>query len=342
LGLKKDHRITLSDIARESGVSRQVVSAVLNPEKNSNIRYSRETHRRVMDVVKKWGYRPNRTAANLVSNRHGTIGLIVKNTGNIPSHCIQYMLDTAGKYNQILSMESLNSRAGTLPLFLREDCVDGLIIFEDLEENLLKEIERLKIPCLYVNNNMVHSSDSITFNEEGAMEQAVSLLHSKGKKHFAMFLPQSSHYSVQARQEGLKKAIKKRNLAAPCFYTMSNVFYHGEMPSETREIELQALTGFLETHKDIDAIILYSERMVSLCYQALRRTGKQIPRDTAVLGIHFTGSGLGAAPPLSVLRINPRELGEKLIEVINRKIEGEKEEDSPMVLDYELLEKESS
>lgn len=342
MGAKRDHRITLSDIARESGVSRQVVSAILNPDKSSTIRYSQETHLRVMDVVKKSGYRPNRTAANLVSKRHGNIGLIIKNTGNIPSQCIQYMLDAAGKRNQILSMESLNSESTTLPLFLREDCVDGLIIFEDLEDTLLSEIERLKIPCLYVNNNIVNSRDSITFDEEDAMEQAVALLHGKGKKNFAMFLPQSSHYSVHARREGLRKAIKKRNLPAPCFYSMSNIFYRGELPSQAREEELQALNSFLETHNKIDAIILYSERMVSLCYQALRVRGKQIPKDTAVLGIHFTGSGLGAAPPLSILRINPKELGEKLIDIINQKIEREEVQDSPMVLNYELFEKESS
>lgn len=295
-----------------------------------------------MEVVNRSAYRPNRTAANLVSKRHGNIGLIIKNTGNIPSQCIQFMLDAAGERNQILSLESLKSDSKSLPIFLREDCVDGLIVFEDLEEHLLKEIERIGIPCLFVNNNIVHSSDSITFNEYGAMEQAVALLHGKGKKHFAMFLPHSSHYSVQARQEGLKQAIGTRNLPAPLFYSMSNVFYHGELPSDAREKEREGLKAFLEAHRQIDAIILYSERMVSLCYQALRDQGKGIPGDTAVLGIHFTGSGLGAAPPLSVLRINPKELGYKLIEGINRKIEGTEKKETPMVLDYELLEKESS
>jgi len=338
----KETIVTLSDIARKSGVSRQVVSAILNPGNNSNIRYSKKTYDKVMAVVEKSRYRPNRTAANLVSKRHGSIGVIVKNTGNIPGYCIQIMLDKAGEQDQVLSLESLDSGNDELPLFIREDCVDGLIIFEDLPEEHVKEIRRLQIPCIYVNNNMVKDAESITFNEAGAMEQAVEYLISKGRSHLAMFLPQSDHYSVKAREEGLKQALKRRNLPAPQIYQMGNNFYHSQQDLKAREEESDKIEQFLQRNPSIDGIVLYSERMVSLCYRALAHCHKEVPRDVSVMGISFSSAGLGSYPLLTTLRINPKELGTILIDEINKKINREIPSSIPRILNYELQENEST
>ena len=55
-------RVTLADVAREAGVSRNVVSLVLNNRLHPVIRYSEETAARIRETADRLGYRPNRSS----------------------------------------------------------------------------------------------------------------------------------------------------------------------------------------------------------------------------------------------------------------------------------------
>src|SRR5690606_40327750 len=57
---------TLDDLAALSGVSRATVSRVINGGP-----VSEETRRRVLEVLERTGYRPNRAARTLASGRSG-------------------------------------------------------------------------------------------------------------------------------------------------------------------------------------------------------------------------------------------------------------------------------
>ncbi len=70
-------RPTLVDVASRAGVSTAVVSYVVN---NGPRPVAPATRHRVEAAIAELGYRPNRVARTLVSQRSGTIGLIVPNT----------------------------------------------------------------------------------------------------------------------------------------------------------------------------------------------------------------------------------------------------------------------
>ena len=71
------NRPTLAHVASRAGVSTAVVSYVVN---NGPRPVAPATRRRVEAAIAELGYRPNRVARTLVSQRSGTIGLIVPNT----------------------------------------------------------------------------------------------------------------------------------------------------------------------------------------------------------------------------------------------------------------------
>lgn len=68
-------RPTSADVAKLSGVSRSVVSVVLNGS-ITNTRVSEVTRQHVIAVAQELGYRPNRNAQALRSKRSGVIGFI--------------------------------------------------------------------------------------------------------------------------------------------------------------------------------------------------------------------------------------------------------------------------
>ena len=63
---------TLDDLAALSGVSRATVSRVINGGP-----VSEETRRRVLEVLERTGYRPNRAARTLASGRSGVVGVVM-------------------------------------------------------------------------------------------------------------------------------------------------------------------------------------------------------------------------------------------------------------------------
>lgn len=71
-------RVTIRDVARAAGVSRQTVTRAINdmPE------ISAQTRERVMRTVDELGYRPNRFAIDLFKQRTHTIGLLVRTFRN--------------------------------------------------------------------------------------------------------------------------------------------------------------------------------------------------------------------------------------------------------------------
>jgi len=71
-------RITIRDVARQAGVSRQTVSRAINDSPGIDP----ETRRRVLAVARELGYRPSALARGLKTNRTATIGLVVPDVAN--------------------------------------------------------------------------------------------------------------------------------------------------------------------------------------------------------------------------------------------------------------------
>lgn len=77
--LKK--RLTLSDIAQLSGVSKTTASMILNG-KSAAFRIKAETQQKVLEIAKQYGYRANAYAKALQAQRTNVIGLVVPDLMN--------------------------------------------------------------------------------------------------------------------------------------------------------------------------------------------------------------------------------------------------------------------
>jgi LacI family transcriptional regulator, galactose operon repressor len=71
-------RVTISDVAREAGVSLMTVSRVINDKGEISL----STRQHVLDVIERLGYRPSGIARGLATQRTGNLGLIVPDIAN--------------------------------------------------------------------------------------------------------------------------------------------------------------------------------------------------------------------------------------------------------------------
>ena len=93
-------RVTMSDAAREAGVSLMTVSRVVNDKGE----VSASTRQRVLDVIERLGYRPSGIARGLATQRTRTLGLVVPDIAN------PFFSDVArGAEHAIVSMNAQRS-----------------------------------------------------------------------------------------------------------------------------------------------------------------------------------------------------------------------------------------
>ena len=74
----KENKLSIKDIARLAGVSVATVSRVIN----QNGRFSKETERKVLDIIEQYNYRPNELARGLRVHKAQVIGVIVPDITN--------------------------------------------------------------------------------------------------------------------------------------------------------------------------------------------------------------------------------------------------------------------
>lgn len=125
------NRVTLDHIARHVGVSKTLVSLVLNG-KAQHYGISRQTCDRVFAAVKELNYRPNQTARSLRTGKTGTIGLVVSDISNVfyaqLARQFEDLVATSGYSVIICSTDEDVEKEQHLITMLRNRQVDGLVV----------------------------------------------------------------------------------------------------------------------------------------------------------------------------------------------------------------------
>ncbi|WP_259372343.1 LacI family DNA-binding transcriptional regulator [Neomoorella thermoacetica] len=142
----------ISDVARRAGVSRTMVSRVLNGKDDVN----EETRRRVLEAIKELNYRPSALARSLVKQKTDTIGVILSDiTDPFFSLIIQGVEDVAHKFGYGIVYASMRwdpQIKHNYVSFLRNGRVDGLLMMGHTvgNEDYVREMVEDKFPLVLV------------------------------------------------------------------------------------------------------------------------------------------------------------------------------------------------
>ncbi len=128
---------TSLDVARRAGVSRALVSGVLN-DTMSTMRVSPATRQRVLDAAAELGYTPNPVARALRRQRSNVIGFLPRTSRQTPyEHPVPFLLgihiarEAMKRGYHILEASAAppsERQSGDVARFLRERRVDGVIL----------------------------------------------------------------------------------------------------------------------------------------------------------------------------------------------------------------------
>lgn len=177
--LKK--RVTIYQVAKESGYSLATVSRVINNKDN----VTEETKKRVNEVIEKLGYKPSAIAQGLAKSKTTNVGIV------IPSSLYTYvasmlsgMLETAKiyGYQTTLFVTSQNhEEASEVVERVISSNVDGAVIFDDqLSEEDINKLANYSIPVAVIGREIEGTNvASIPLDYTGSIREIV-------QNHFAL------------------------------------------------------------------------------------------------------------------------------------------------------------
>src|ERR1700693_4984465 len=213
---KPSKAASISDVARESGVSIFTVSAVVN----NKAHVGKNLRQRVENAIRKLNYRPNLIARSLIKQKTQTIGMIVPDIANpfFPM-VVRGAEDAAQKhgYNLLLcnSDDNLEKEGQAVELLLSKR-VDGILLTKAAEEfrpPLRQMIKEVKIPFVLVMRTYPKlTSDAVITDDYQGAHDAVSHLARSGRRRIGLISGPLKVSNAVARWQGFHDSFKAMSL----------------------------------------------------------------------------------------------------------------------------------
>lgn len=274
-------KIVLNDIAVSLGVSKALVSMVLNNQGDKN-GISKPTQERVWQRARDLNYIPNHIARGLRLGKSMMIGLIVPDIANVFfSRIARRIEDIANKagYNLIISSSDENTeRELQLIRKFTERQVDGLIVASTQPDKTeLTQLKRDGFPVVLIDRSLgIKDMDYIGVDNSEGSFSAINHLIGEGYRKIALLKPGPSHLqNLHDREKGYRKALQQAGINI-------NEQFIREIPfidlEERAYVELTELVN-----QGIEAIFTTNNRLAVATLQFARRQGLTIPNDLALV-----------------------------------------------------------
>lgn len=329
-------RATIEDVAELAGVSRQTVSRAINNKPEINA----ETRERVMQAVVTLGYRPNRIAQSMVTNRTHSIGLLIADITNpfFPevTRGIQDIAQ-ASSYNVFvcncddqadLEIQELHSLAA--------QGVDGIIVFShNASDNQVYQFAKSYAPLVFVNRQLQHQNLSVLMinNFHGA-ELAAARFLELGRTNIGMVTNNSSSYKTSRRLQGFRQYLKSQNIPLPEERIIS--------ADTNLEGGYSATCELLEKFPTTNAVFAYNDLMAIGAMRACQEKGRRIPQDVAIIGFDDIQFSRMITPALTTVRVDKYAVGKMAVTRLMEMIADPSAEYAPLELQLELVLRETA
>lgn len=329
--------ITMRDIAEKAGVSVNTVSRVLNNKTD----ISKQTRENVLKIAKELGYIKNITASSLRNNQTKIVGVILEDITNLFfAEVMKGMEAAARKYGyQLLLMntqtDAKKQREAIQTLLERR--VEGILITPT--EDGLSDFERLShinVPVVIVGRHIERLQlDEIHSDEVKGGYLATKHLLSKGRKKILLINSIPENSAARMREEGYRKALREANVHLPEDYIIVS-------SEPNMEAGYHAVFKAIEKKLDFDGIFCYNDMFAFGAMRALEELGKRVPQDVAVVGYDDVAFASYYRPALTTIRINKFGMGFEAFKLLLQKLSGRRKKSKRVVLDVELIARESA
>jgi len=328
----------MRDVAERAEVSIKTVSRVVNDQGE----ISESTRQKVLEVIAELGYRPNLLARGLVTQRTNIVGLLIADITNpFFSEVARGVQDVARAEGYNVFLANSDSRPDDEHKVLRsmlDHAVDGIILFPSPAiDQAIGELASQGQPFVSVNHlvSQPHVGLVSTDLRKGS-QLAVDHLAAKGHSHIGML---AGPNLATLGNRGLRLQSFQASLTAhglpqnPDYIRASEGSYEGG---------LAATLALLADHPQITAIYAYNDLLAVGALRACRQLGRRVPEDCAIIGFDDILLASLVSPALTTVRIDKSVLGQQAMYQLLTMIRNPDQPAPPVLLDVELIVRESA
>ncbi|WP_020576203.1 LacI family DNA-binding transcriptional regulator [Actinopolymorpha alba] len=309
---------SITDVAREAGVSASIVSRVLNGDPTLRVRD--DTRARVLAAVDALDYAPNHAARALRRSQVGTLGLAVPDMHNpVYAAILAGARPAATQHGYVLMLTDLDDLASDTTTFrrvVRGGAVDGLLLQRDgaAAGRVVERIAPARIPMVFLNERVRPPTSGVAVDDRTAAALATRHLVDLGHTDIGHLRVRGRNSRSRDRQAGWEDALKEAGL--PVRHDLLG--YGGAVP----EAGYRGLTELLAHPRRPTAVFVGSVLAAVGALAAARDAGLSVPDDLSVIGYHDTWLADHVDPPLSVVRLPLDEMGREAVRILVDLIDG--------------------
>jgi LacI family transcriptional regulator len=291
--------VTIAQVALEAGVSAMTVSNVVNGRAGA----SKETRRRVHDVVKRLGYVRNPERAR--PGRTGLIGVLTLDlTTQYALEIVRGIADelAEAEFEALISASYQDAtRERERVSFLAGGLVDGIVLVAPLlEQETLDALLESTVPVIVVDNY-------------SGMRLATDHILSLGHRRIGYLGGDPDFESALQRRRGFEDAMRLKNLAVD--------------EALVRQCSFTVNSGFREASDLIKrehptAIVAAADLIAFGAIEAARANGLSVPSQLSVIGFDDLPQAVDSFPPLTTVRQPLHDMGQLAVRYLLNQIDG--------------------
>ena len=304
-------RVTQRDVARLAGVSQTTVSLVLSGASSASI--PAETWERVQKAMQELGYRPNRFAQALKTNRTMTLACVVPDISNpfYPAllRGLQSVTEEAGYDVITINTDGEAERERRVLNWGLQGRIDGLVgVFFTLRAPDFKPLLDADIAVVRIESTVKPAGawpiDNLYVDNEAAAAEVTRYLIGRGHRKIAML---AAHGGPQdGRLHGYRAALAEAGLSP--IVAGDDEF--------TEEAGHRAASELLARDDRPTAIFAANDLMAIGAMAAARERGLAIPAEVAIVGFDDIFAARLVTPALTTVSQFQYDLGAAAAEVL--------------------------
>ena len=335
----KSHPVTIKDIARELGVSPSTVSRALKDHPD----ISEETRRHVKELADRLKYKPNAIALSLKNRKSNVVGVIIPQIVHyFFSSVISGIDEVATKYGysvMIAQSNELFDKEVEAMAALADGRIDGLLISiskETVKYDHLRQFKEEGIEIVFFDRVPDDfKSDSVVIDDFQGALKAVQHLIDGGHKRILHLAGPQTRLIGRKRLKGYLQALENNRIPFD-----EKLVVH----CDSFDSALNIMPELVNSGLQFDAVFTVNDFTAAGVIQALKKLGKYVPEDMAVVGYGDDDIAKMIDPTLTTIRQPGKEMGIRAMEMLHKRLSSieENSEIVSEVLQAELVKRNSS
>ncbi|QCB92577.1 LacI family DNA-binding transcriptional regulator [Cellulomonas shaoxiangyii] len=303
--------VTLSDVAREAGVSLATASRAINGSANRTVRP--DLRERVLEAAERLRYTPDANAQAMARGRTTSLGLVVHDIADpffssIAAGVTQ-AADRAALQVTLASTQHQPAREVELVRLLQRQRARAIVIAggrhdDDAGNAAMRDALadfRGAGGAVALVGQPVLGVDTVAVDNAAGADALARALHARGYRHAGVLGGPEDHLTARERREAFTAAFAELGAPVQPAHVVTGEFTHEGGEAAMREL--------LSAGGDVDVVFAVNDVMALGALAAARDLGVRVPEDVALAGFDDILTLRDVVPPLTTVRVPLVDVG---------------------------------